>query len=72
MLTQHRIGIIGAGPMAVFLVKHLIRSKRPLRIVILERHTLAGTGMPYRQEMSPDYMLPLPSASLGHRCRLWM
>lgn len=57
MLTQHRIGIIGAGPMAVFLVKHLIRSKRPLRIVILERHSLAGTGMPYRQEMSPDYML---------------
>lgn len=51
------IGIIGAGPMAVFLVKHLVTSPDPLRIVLFERHQIAGTGMPYSEEMSPDYML---------------
>jgi uncharacterized NAD(P)/FAD-binding protein YdhS len=54
---QKKIAVIGAGPMAIFLTKHLISSKRPLRIVIYERHAVAGTGMPYRREMSPDYML---------------
>ncbi len=57
MLTRTNIGIIGAGPMAIFLVKHLIVARQPLRIVLFERHSLAGTGMPYRQEISPDYML---------------
>lgn len=43
--------------MAIFLLKHLIAAPLPLRIVLFERHHLAGPGMPYRQEMSPDYML---------------
>jgi len=43
--------------MAIFMVKHLIGSRFPLHIVMFERHDLAGTGMPYRQDMSPDYML---------------
>lgn len=56
-MTRNTIGIIGGGPMAIFLVKHLIESKNPLRITLFEQHELAGTGMPYRQEMSPDYLL---------------
>jgi len=55
--TRKIIGVIGAGPMAIYLLKHLIGSELPLRICIYEQHTLAGTGMPYRQEISPDYML---------------
>ena len=57
MSTRKKIGIVGAGPMAIFLVKHLISSKSPLHIVLFERYALAGPGMPYREEMSPDYML---------------
>ncbi len=57
MSKRKEIGIIGAGPMAIFLVKHLIAAQPPLRIILFERHGVAGVGMPYRQEMSPDYML---------------
>lgn len=56
-MTHGKIGIVGAGPMAVFLLKHLVDAKQPLRIVIFERNEVGGTGMPYRQDMSPDYML---------------
>lgn len=51
------IGIIGAGPMAIFLVKHLIGHNVPLRITVFEQQPLAGMGMPYRADNSPDYML---------------
>lgn len=51
------IGIVGTGPMAIHLVKHLIVARQSLRIVLFEQHDFAGTGMPYRQDMSPDYML---------------
>ena len=57
MSKPSSIGIVGAGPMAIFLLKHLIAAPEPLRIVLFERHHLAGPGMPYREEMSPDYML---------------
>ena len=57
MTTRKRIGIVGAGPMAIFLLKHLIKAKLPVQIVIFEQHAVAGTGMPYRQDISPDYML---------------
>ncbi len=57
MSVESRIGIIGGGPMAIFLVKHLIESTDPLQIVVFEREAIAGTGMPYREEMSADYML---------------
>lgn len=43
--------------MAVFLLKHLVNAQQPLRIVIFDRYEEGGTGMPYRQDMSPDYML---------------
>lgn len=56
-MQQQKIAIIGAGPMAVFLVKHLIASTTPLQIVVYEKSTTAGTGLPYRQDISPDYML---------------
>ena len=57
-VTTHRqIGIIGAGPMAIFLVKHLIAHPAPLRITVFERAALAGPGMPYSDDMSPDYLL---------------
>lgn len=51
------IGIVGAGPMATFLLKHLITAPQRLHIVLFEKERLAGPGMPYRQEMSPDFML---------------
>ena len=57
MKTRKTIGIIGVGPMAIFLLKHFIKSKVPLRICLFERYALAGTGMPYRQDISPDYLL---------------
>ncbi len=56
-MKRIRIGIIGAGPMAIFLLKHLIGHKAPLRITVFEQQALAGPGMPYRQDISPDYML---------------
>lgn len=54
---QEKIAIVGAGPMGLFLVKHLICSTNSLDIVVFERAGTAGTGMPYREDMSPDYML---------------
>lgn len=54
---QHKVGIVGAGPMAIFLLKYLIKSTSSLKIVIFEREGVAGTGMPYRPDISPDYML---------------
>ncbi len=57
MSERKKIAIVGAGPMAIFLVKHLITAPQPLRIILFERHGVAGPGMPYRQDMSPDYML---------------
>ena len=57
MARQKTIGIVGGGPMAIFLLKHLIASEHPLTITVFERDSVAGTGMPYRADMSPDYML---------------
>lgn len=63
MAMRRNIGIVGAGPMAIFLVKHLITSDFPLRIVLFGRHALAGTG-----NSSPNGRFwPLLTALRGRR-----
>jgi uncharacterized NAD(P)/FAD-binding protein YdhS len=58
MTTKRKaIAVAGGGPMALFVLKHLMAATIPLRVVLFERHDLAGTGMPYRQDISPDFML---------------
>lgn len=56
-------GIIGSGPMAIYLLKHLINAADALErdtfleITVLEASDSPGTGMPYRPEMNADFML---------------
>jgi len=51
------IGIVGSGPMAIYLLKHLASSDEPLAISIFEASSTAGTGMPYDPVLNADYML---------------
>lgn len=52
-----KLAIVGSGPMALYLLKHLQKSSDSLAIEIFEATDSAGTGMPYRAEMNADYML---------------
>ena len=50
-------GIIGSGPMAVYLLKHLVNESDALNITVLEASDTPGIGMPYRPGMNADFML---------------
>ncbi len=52
-----KLAIVGSGPMALYLLKHLQKSSDSLTIEIFEATDRAGTGMPYRADMNADYML---------------
>ena len=55
--SDRNIAIVGCGPMAIYLLKHLIKGQSPLCIEIFEAHDQPGTGMPYRADMNDDFML---------------
>jgi uncharacterized NAD(P)/FAD-binding protein YdhS len=52
-----KIGIVGSGPMAIYLLKYLAASDEALAISIFEASSCAGTGMPYDPSLNSDYML---------------
>ena len=52
-----RLAVVGSGPMALYVLKHLKGNPEPLEIEIFEATDTAGTGMPYRAEMNADSML---------------
>ncbi|WP_373491652.1 FAD/NAD(P)-binding protein [Parasphingorhabdus sp.] len=54
---MRQIGIVGSGPMAIYLLKHLSVSDDRLAISIFEASEAAGLGMPYNSEYNADYML---------------
>lgn len=54
---MRKIGIVGSGPMAIYLLKHLCSGDHSLAITIFEASSCAGTGMPYDPAMNADYML---------------
>ncbi|MGJ8545413.1 MAG: FAD/NAD(P)-binding protein [Sulfitobacter sp.] len=56
MNTLPRIALIGAGPMAIYTLKNLLKSQTPLDITLYDRAAHAGAGMPYRAQMNADYM----------------
>ncbi|WP_123906330.1 FAD/NAD(P)-binding protein [Sphingorhabdus sp. YGSMI21] len=54
---MREIGIVGSGPMAIYLLKHLASGDEPLSISIFEASSTAGMGMPYDPALNADYML---------------
>tara|TARA_R100000027_G_C2247896_1_gene93677 strand:- start:598 stop:2412 length:1815 start_codon:yes stop_codon:yes gene_type:complete len=62
---MHRLGhlgIIGSGPTAVFLLKHIADNLEPLKhsvdsITVIERSSRLGCGMPYNPETTDTYSL---------------
>ena len=56
-MTKNRIGIIGSGATALYTLKHLLHSKKPLELTVFESSSEVGKGMPYRTDMNADYML---------------
>jgi len=57
MTGVRTIGVVGSGPMAIYVVKYLITHHKPLDITVFEASEAAGLGMPYNPEMNADYML---------------
>ncbi len=56
MNSPQKIAIIGAGPMAMYTLKELIKNATPLDLTVFEAAVKAGCGMPYRAGMNADYM----------------
>ena len=54
---QNSIAIVGSGPTGVYTVLGLLKSARPLRIVVFEKGEKAGIGMPYSPATSSRAML---------------
>lgn len=50
-------GIIGSGPMALYLLKYLFNRRSPLDVTVLEASSAPGVGMPYRADMNAEFML---------------
>lgn len=60
-----RIAVIGAGPSAVYALKHLIEHKQPLSITIFEAGDRAGVGTPYdKAHTSPAMLSNIASVEL--------
>ncbi len=56
MNARPRIAIVGAGPMAIYTIKALLKSETALDLTIFDIADGAGCGMPYRSGMNADYM----------------
>lgn len=56
-MTGVSFGLIGSGPMATYLLKHLVNQDEPLDITVFEASDRPGVGMPYRANMNADFML---------------
>ena len=52
-----KLAVVGSGPMALYALKHLEKSSKPLEITVFEAEKGAGTGMPYRAGTNADDML---------------
>ncbi|MCF0072978.1 FAD/NAD(P)-binding protein [Dyadobacter sp. CY261] len=44
---QKKIGIVGAGPSCLYLLKHLVSLEMDLEVEIFEKSQVVGAGMPY-------------------------
>ena len=54
---MEKIAIIGTGPTGIYTLFSLIESKIPLSITLFEKASLAGVGMPYREDDNSNLML---------------
>jgi uncharacterized NAD(P)/FAD-binding protein YdhS len=52
-----RIGMVGGGATALYLLKELLGTQQPCSIVVYEASPVLGPGMPYAEEINADYML---------------
>lgn len=65
-----RIAIVGAGPSAVYALKRLVASERPLSITVFEAGTRPGVGTPYdRAQNSPAMLANIASIELPPVCQ---
>lgn len=51
------IGLIGSGPTAIYCLRKLLSSARPLEITVFEKEAVAGRGMPYHPAVNDRAML---------------
>lgn len=51
------IGIVGSGPSAIYAIKNLLLSERPLQITVFEAGERAGVGTPYDPRTTPVVLL---------------
>ncbi|MBW8444749.1 MAG: FAD/NAD(P)-binding protein [Arenimonas sp.] len=51
------IALIGSGPTAIYSLRKLLSSARPLEITVFEKEAVAGRGMPYHPAVNDRAML---------------
>lgn len=61
-MEKHQVAIIGSGPTAIYLLKHLFESRSEFKeiiksISIFEKSKTGGMGMPYNPDMTDIYNL---------------
>lgn len=56
-MTLASLGLIGSGPMALYLLKYLVNQDEFLDITVFEASDKPGVGMPYRADMNAEFML---------------
>ena len=54
---MEKIAIVGTGPTGIYTLFSLLDSKIPLCITLFEKASLAGVGMPYREDDNSNLML---------------
>jgi uncharacterized NAD(P)/FAD-binding protein YdhS len=57
IMPKNKIALIGSGATAIYTMKYLIQSEKPLAITVFESSDEVGKGMPYSAKMNADYML---------------
>lgn len=53
-MDRKRVGIIGGGPSALFMLRELAASQMPFLVTVFEKKTETGNGMPYSHEGALD------------------
>ncbi|WP_421696736.1 FAD/NAD(P)-binding protein [Aestuariivirga sp.] len=56
-MRRFRIAIIGAGPTALYCLKHLTRTFEPLMMTIFSPSDEFGNGMPFTAKLNGEFML---------------
>ena len=54
---HNSIALVGSGPTAIYTLRGLIASTRPLAITVFEKEAVAGKGMPYHPAVNDRAML---------------